>query len=90
MRLGYVEIWEKDESWIGSMSIKGHEFHYFDSEQNGTDCVAVKPVSGRSYDCIITNENCWIGFPHLYYPSNPEFAKRFVDKARNYKKRKGW
>ncbi|MBE5865047.1 MAG: cobyrinate a,c-diamide synthase [Lachnospiraceae bacterium] len=90
VRFGYVEIWEKDESWIGNMSIKGHEFHYFDSEQNGTDCVAVKPVSGRSYDCNITNENCWIGFSHLYYPSNPEFAKRFVDKARTYKKRKGW
>lgn len=90
VRFGYVEIREKNGSWIENMSIKGHEFHYFDSEENGTDCVALKPVSGRSYDCVITNKNCWMGFSHLYYPSNPEFAKRFVEKARRYKRRKGW
>lgn len=90
VRFGYVEIREKEASWIGDMNIRGHEFHYFDSEQNGTDCVAVKPASARSYDCIIADENCWLGFPHLYYPSNPKFAKCFVEKARKYKKRKGW
>lgn len=90
VRFGYVELREKGASWMGDMSIKGHEFHYYDSEENGADCVAMKPASGRSYDCIITNENCWMGFPHLYYPSNPEFAKRFVEKARSYKRRKGW
>lgn len=61
--------------------IKGHEFHYFDSTDNGDCVLARKPVTGRAYSCIIEGENFWAGFPHLYYPSNPEFARAFVEKA---------
>ena len=64
--------------------IKGHEFHYFDSEKNGEDCIAIKPVTGRTYPCVIEKENVWMGFPHLYYPSNPSFADHFVKKAEQY------
>jgi cobyrinic acid a,c-diamide synthase len=82
VRFGYIELSEK-ESWFlpkGEM-IRGHEFHYFDSEKNGEDCVARKPVTGREYECVMVGESYWIGFPHLYYPSNLEFPKRFVEKA---------
>ena len=65
--------------------IRGHEFHYFDSKDNGSDCLAIKPVTGRSYPCVMVGENYWIGFPHLYYPSNPSFVKRFIEKAEAYK-----
>ena len=86
VRFGYINIEETKTQFLseGTM-IKGHEFHYFDSSDNGKDCLATKPVTGRSYSCIISDETKWIGFPHLYYPSNPEFAKNFVEKAREYK-----
>lgn len=86
VRFGYIELQEKDANFLpeGEM-IRGHEFHYFDSQQNGESCVATKPVTGRNYPCVISKENCWMGFPHLYYPSNPAFAERFVEKAKNYK-----
>ena len=86
VRFGYIELQEKDANFLpeGEM-IRGHEFHYFDSQQNGENCVATKPVTGRNYPCVISKENCWMGFPHLYYPSNPAFAERFVEKAKNYK-----
>lgn len=86
VRFGYIELQEKDANFLpeGEM-IRGHEFHYFDSQQNGENCVATKPVTGRNYHCVISKENCWLGFPHLYYPSNPAFAERFVEKAMNYK-----
>ena len=86
VRFGYIELQEKDANFLpeGEM-IRGHEFHYFDSQQNGENCVATKPVTGRNYPCVISKENCWMGFPHLYYPSNRAFAERFVERAKNYK-----
>jgi len=88
-RFGYVELEEKQSNFLSEgAKIKGHEFHYFDSENNGEDCIAVKPVTGKSYSCVIDRQNCWLGFPHLYYPSNPEFAENFVKKADAYQRRK--
>lgn len=46
--------------------------------------MAVKPITGRTYPCVIEKENVWMGFPHLYYPSNPSFADHFVKKAEQY------
>ena len=88
VRFGYVEIEEKDSHFLPvNQKIKGHEFHYYDSTRNGMDCICRKPVSGQEYSCVIANENQWLGFPHLYYPSNPAFAKAFTEKAVIYKNR---
>lgn len=82
VRFGYIEIEEKQSHFLNKGDrIKGHEFHYYDSTDNGKDALAIKPVTGKTYSCVIERENCWMGFPHLYYPSNPDFAKRFVEKA---------
>ena len=87
VRFGYIELWEKQKHFLlNGEGIKGHEFHYYDSTYNGADVIAVRPVTGKEYSCIIENETQWMGFPHLYYPSNSVFAKEFVDKARKYKK----
>lgn len=91
VRFGYVEIEEKKSSFLSDDErIKGHEFHYFDSENNGEDCLAIKPATGKKYSCILSGENYWLGFPHLYYPSNPSFPRSFLEKARKYKERKGY
>lgn len=85
VRFGYIEMQETQSRFLlPGEKIKGHEFHYYDSTMNGEDAIAVKPVSGKEYPCIIESENCWMGFPHLYYPSNPVFARRFVEKARRF------
>lgn len=85
VRFGYIELEEKHSRFLPpGERIRGHEFHYFDSEDNGTDCLAVKPVTGKSYPCVLSGENYWLGFPHLYYPSNPGFAERFVELAAEY------
>ena len=90
VRFGYIELEEKYPCFLPKgEKIRGHEFHYFDSEDNGDDCLATKPVTGRSYSCVKAGENHWLGFPHLYYPSNPAFARNFVEKAGKYKERKG-
>lgn len=89
VRFGYIELEELGGCYLKSgQVIRAHEFHYYDSTQNGIDCVATKPTTGRQYRCVHAQGNQWLGFPHLYYPSNPEFAKRFVEKAREYRKNK--
>lgn len=87
VRFGYIELREKQKDfWLNGGGIKGHEFHYYDSTYNGTDVIAVKPVKGKEYSCIIENKTQWMGFPHLYYPSNPVFARAFIEKAKKYQK----
>ncbi len=89
VRFGYIELAEKYSNFLPpNEKIKAHEFHYYDSTDNGADCIATKPTTGRSYDCVISHDNYWLGFPHLYYPSNPHFAESFVRKAYEYRRNK--
>ena len=88
VRFGYIEIKEKKASFLNGEAIKGHEFHYYDSERNGDSCIVTKPVSGKQYESIIENDNMFVGFPHLYYPSNPSFAKNFVKKGVDFKNKR--
>ena len=83
VRFGYIELRERKNCFLpDEETIRGHEFHYFDSTENGDGFLARKPVTGREYSCMITGETYCIGFPHLYYPSNPEFVKSFVEKMK--------
>lgn len=89
-RFGYVEISSScgentgADGWLmPGEKIKAHEFHYWDSTDNGRSCTAKKPGGKRSWDCIHTEKNLFAGFPHLYLPSAKQFAVRFVDKCRN-------
>lgn len=85
VRFGYVEVREKQPHFLKEGAcILGHEFHYYDSEDNGADCVAKKPVSGKSWDCVHETDCAYLGFPHLYYPSNPAFVRHFVETAMRY------
>ncbi len=88
VRFGYLEIQGKQGHFLAKRSrIRGHEFHYYDSTANGKAALAIKPVTGETYPCIMEGETYWLGFPHLYYPSNPAFAEAFVAKARKYQDR---
>ena len=72
------------DSWIlPGENIRAHEFHYWDSTDSGSDCLAVKPDGKRNWECIHLEENLVAGYPHLYYPSCKEFAERFVEKCRS-------
>ena len=81
VRFGYIELREKSPRFLPEGKIiRGHEFHYFDSEFNGDACIASKPsLKGREYECVIADGNSFVGFAHLYYPSNPDFAEKFVN-----------
>ncbi|MBR6404054.1 MAG: cobyrinate a,c-diamide synthase [Eubacterium sp.] len=94
VRFGYINIEEKKHIFLseGNKIIKGHEFHYFDSNNNGSDCISSKPIIGstnqsvgNSWDSGFVSDNHWWGFAHLYYPSNPEFPDYFVKSCFEYR-----
>ncbi|MGN0298499.1 MAG: cobyrinate a,c-diamide synthase [Lachnospiraceae bacterium] len=83
VRFGYCTVMAEQESFLKKEeAIRAHEFHYYDSTVNGKDCRAQKPITQRSWQCVHANSSHWWGFPHLYYLSNPKFAERFVETAR--------
>ena len=71
----------------GEISVKGHEFHYWDSDNCGSDWKAVK-TGGREYTCLHDTGTMLAGYPHLYYYSNPEFATRFMERCLEYRNRR--
>ena len=82
VRFGYVSLKEKVPNFLKEgEEIKGHEFHYYDCDDNGSDVIATKPFTGKSYEAVKDSDNIWAGFPHLYFPSNPSFALNFVEKC---------
>lgn len=66
-------------------TIRGHEFHYWDSTDSGQSCRAVKPDGRRGWECIHMEGNLFAGYPHLYLPSLPAFAERFVKRCAEWK-----
>ncbi|MBQ3292374.1 MAG: cobyrinate a,c-diamide synthase [Mogibacterium sp.] len=86
-RFGYITL-TGSAGIIEGLSIRGHEFHYYDSSNNGSDALAVKPGSGRSWECVHAGDDHVWGFPHLYYPSCPELIIRFKKAMLEYKARK--
>ena len=102
VRFGYVNIeaaQEKEEENTESLNadseaylrlgekIRGHEFHYWTSTDAGNDCIAIKPDGKRKWECIHMKGNLFAGYPHLYLPSMPEFAGRFVDRCKKWMRR---
>lgn len=85
VRFGYLTLTSQVDSFLQpGDAIRGHEFHYYDSEDNGSSAVAQKPVGKRSWQCVHADRNHWWGFAHLAYASNPRFAQNFVNSCKNY------
>lgn len=72
-RFGYIELSGEDGS------VKAHEFHYWDSTDPGSCMTAKKPLSARKWECVHRTEHMAAGFPHLYYPSNPQVIKQWME-----------
>ena len=68
VRFGYIQI-ENCTGQEGYLRpgecVRGHEFHYWDSTDSGTDCLAVKPDGRRKWKCIHMEGNLFAGYPHL-------------------------
>ena len=86
VRFGYLTLTSHTDSFLqADETIRGHEFHYYDSDDNGACAIAQKPVGKRSWECVHAGPDHWWGFAHLAYYANPTFAKNFIEACRNYK-----
>lgn len=83
VRFGYAEFTLPDGT-----NLRGHEFHYYDSTNNGSDVFAKKPVGKRSFRCMHKTKHGLFGFPHFYYYSNPAFVQNFVTSCRAYQRKR--
>lgn len=86
-RFGYITLTPDHPDVCLTGEIKGHEFHYWESGDCGTCWRAKKPLSDRSWSCVHSEQGQITGFSHLYYPSAPEFAERWLETCRKWQKR---
>lgn len=87
-RFGYIELTAVENQMAGAAgeTVRGHEFHYFDSTDCGSSFLAGKPLRKRSWNCIHGTDTMTVGFPHLYYYSNIHVPLRFIRKCGAYGK----
>lgn len=92
VRFGYLELLAQEDGvyFKKGERIRGHEFHYWDSSENGQSCLAVKPDGVRSWQAVQMRGNVFAGFPHLYWESYPKFAGRFVEACLEYRRKQEW
>ena len=83
-RFGYITLTPDHPDVCLTGEIKGHEFHYWESGDCGTCWTAKKPLSDRSWSCVHSEQGQIAGFPHLYYPSAPEFAEQWLEMCRKW------
>lgn len=79
-RFGYITLTAKiDTAFLpAGETVRGHEFHYFESEDCGDALHAQKPTGSRGWDWGHSRGDLLMGFPHLYYPSDPKLIERFL------------
>ena len=85
-RFGYKTLYAESESMLFSPgdSMRAHEFHYWDADEPGDALRGVKPT-GREDRCAWVGESFYAGYPHLYFPSDPAAAERFIKKCLLYR-----
>jgi len=76
---GYMRISANKDNLLCKRgeSLKAHEFHYSNSDNNGSDFSAEK-LSGKRWDCIHANKKMFVGYPHIHFWGNVESVKNFI------------
>lgn len=85
-QFGYVTVTSQEDGLYGPAGTqwRAHEFHYWHSTENGTDCTAKKPSRDTTWPCTKTTPTLLAGYPHVYFPSNPAVLEGFVGAMERY------
>ena len=89
VRFGYVTLTSRKAGLFGpaGTELRAHEFHYWDSTENGDGFLARKP-NGREWECAVLTDTLYAGYPHLYLPAALPAAEAFYGKCLEYKRRR--
>ena len=78
-RFGYVTLSGGTVFGKNVGEIPAHEFHYYDAKECGHAFTAKKPLSERHWECMISTETLFAGYPHFHYQGNPKLAEAFLE-----------
>ena len=81
-RFGYVTLTGGRIFGKEAGGIPAHEFHYYDSEVCGEAFLAEKPMSNRSWKCMISTDTVLAGYPHIHYYGNEKITENFLEQCR--------
>lgn len=83
VRFGYAALTAETDSLLfcAGEAFPVHEFHHWDSTDDGGAFQMKKPVGGREWRGGYADKTLYAAFPHLYFPGNPVLAERFIDAA---------
>ena len=89
VRFGYAALSADSDSMLfrAGESFPIHEFHHWDSSENGTD-FSVRKTEKTQWECGFANAHLYAGFPHLYW-AGTALPRRFVQAAQHFLKHKG-
>ena len=87
VRFGYANLSAHENSLLfrAGEQFPVHEFHHWDSTENGAALTACKPTTGKQWQCGFISPSLYAGFPHLYW-AGTVLPGRFVDAAQQYEK----
>jgi len=85
-RFGYVELSALTDTILcrRGETLRGHEFHFSDSSNNGQDFLSVGSRESRL--CIHAGGSLVAGYPHLYLAGNPGAGRRFLEACLAWRK----
>lgn len=89
VRFGYNRLTARSDSMLlhTGETTNAHEFHCWDSTENGAALQAEKTSGGRQWSCCFATQSLYAGFPHLYLAGDLPLAERFAAAAKEYAKR---
>lgn len=84
-RFGYITLTGGQAFGKDVGDIPAHEFHYYDADRCGEGYTARKPLSERSWKCMVSTDTMLAGYPHIHYDGNQEVARAFLEACRKRK-----
>ncbi len=90
VRFGYVEFFSERGGMFGPAGtrLKGHEFHYFDTDQNGSGLLFKKAGGKTEWRGAFYTDVMYAGFPQLSFQSNPSAAASFLKSCESFRIRR--
>ena len=90
-RFGYVCLQAKNNQMLckAGEEIRAHEFHHWDCTQPGSSFEAMKELSGKRWDCVVSTPTLYAGYPHFHFYANPSFGVNFYRACLKEKNRTG-
>jgi cobyrinic acid a,c-diamide synthase len=91
VRFGYAMLTAQEETILGPVGTRlpAHEFHYWDTTDQGGCFLAEKPLTARTWQCMYKKNHLLAGFPHLYFYGNPSAAENYIAACRHFLHERG-